>query len=61
MTELIETTEQAWDYLIENMLATDEELRLITGINGFTVESLEQLLYYRTGYRDFNQLINEEA
>lgn len=49
-----------WDYLLENEIATENELRLITNINGFSVETLNQVLYSKLGYRDLNQYLECE-
>lgn len=46
---------ELWDWLVMLEIATDEELRLITGINGLNIETLNAVLYYRTGYRDREQ------
>ena len=48
-----------WIWLLDNGIATDEELSLITGINGLTIETLNDVLYYRTGYRDREQMEGE--
>lgn len=48
-----------WDYLIENSIATQEELELITSINGYSVETLNDVIYARTGYHDLEQLQEE--
>ena len=45
-----------WMWLLDNGIATDEELSLITSINGLTIETLNDVLYYRTGYRDREQM-----
>lgn len=50
---------EMWDWLLAMEIATIEELKLITGINGFTIETLNDVLYYRTGYRDREQFENE--
>jgi hypothetical protein len=49
-----------WDYLIENGIATEEELQLITAINGYSVETLDAVLYARTGYRSVEQIEDRE-
>lgn len=53
-----------WDLLIDNNIATDDELDLICHINGWRIETLEDVLYVRTGYRDMQQYkeceLNEE-
>lgn len=49
-----------WDYLVESEIATEEELDLITCINGYSVETLNDVIYARTGYRSLDQLIDNE-
>ena len=44
-----------WDYMIEQGIATDDELRLVTSINGMNIDTLNDVLYVRTGYRDIKQ------
>lgn len=39
-----------WDWLVEMNIATDDELILIAGINGYNIDALNDVLYYRTGY-----------
>ena len=46
---------ELWDLLIENNVATEEELQLITAINGQNITTLNDVLYVRTGYRDLQQ------
>ena len=45
-------TEAAYEALIEAGVATEGELALVTNINGYSLETLEAVLYARTGYRD---------
>lgn len=49
--ELIEL----WDYMVEQGIATDDELQLIVNINGINIDTLNDVLYVRTGYRDIKQ------
>ena len=49
-----------FDELIERGLFTEKELQLITCINGFTVETLNDCLFARYGYRDLSQMLEEE-
>lgn len=44
-----------WDWLIDNGIATEAELQLITSINGYNIDTLNDVLYVRTGYRDYEQ------
>ena len=53
------TLTEMWDYLTEAGIATEEELQLITAINGYNEETLCDVLYVRTGYRSFNQFEGE--
>ena len=53
------STEEMHDYLVECGIATEDEVSLVTSINGYNEESMEDILYSRTGYRDFDQLIEE--
>lgn len=55
----VRTREQAWEFLLENNIATNEEITLVTCINGYTTETLRRILYARTGYRDFEQYEKE--
>jgi len=54
------TNNQIWDYIIENGIATEEELKLVTCINGFNGEALNGVIYARTGYHSADQLIECE-
>lgn len=51
--------QEIWEFLIDYSVATEEELRLITSINGYNVESLESVIYARTGYNSLDQLKEE--
>jgi hypothetical protein len=52
--------EKIWDTMVDDGIATDEEIGLVTGINGMTEETLNDILYYRTGYRTIEQYLGEE-
>lgn len=51
--------DQIYELLIELELFTEEELKLLTYINGFNIQTLEDALYARYGYRDVDQLLEE--
>ena len=51
-------TETAYEALIEAGVATVGELVLVTNINGYSIETLEAVLYARTGYRDLVDYLN---
>lgn len=44
-----------FDWLVEMGIATSEEIKLVTYINGWTEDSLNDILYVRTGYRSIEQ------
>ena len=46
---------ELWDLIIDNNIATEDELNLISYINGWNIETLNDVLYVRTGYRDARQ------
>lgn len=48
--------EKIWNYFIEHDMFTENELQLITSINGYTEETLNDCLYARFGYRDLEQM-----
>ena len=48
--------EELYDYLVEFDIATEKEIGLVCSINGTNLESLESILYVRTGYRSLEQL-----
>ena len=50
---------ELWDLLIESNVATEEELQLVTAINGQNITTLNDVLYVRTGYRDWEQFEEE--
>lgn len=54
------TVDNAWDYLVDNGITSEETLRVVTNINGYSLETLEDVLYATTGYRSFEQLDEEE-
>lgn len=53
------TVDEIWDLLINYNVATDNELRLVTTINGYNEEALLDVLYVRTGLRSIEQLLDE--
>lgn len=52
------TTEQIWDYILESGIATEDELVLITSIDGMSEDTLNDVLYARTGYRSVEQMMD---
>lgn len=48
--------DKIWDYITENMIATEDECRLVTNINGYNTEALNSIIYARTGYHGVEQI-----
>lgn len=59
--DVYERLDMIWQYLLSNDIATNEELQLITDINGYNEETLNDVLYARTGYRNIEQLMEEDG
>jgi hypothetical protein len=55
-----EKISELWWWLIDMEIATMDELKLITGIIGYNTDTLNKVLYYRTGYRDREQMESEQ-
>lgn len=58
---MFERENEIWEYIIEHEIATEKELQLITDINGYKEETLNDVLYARTGYRDIEQIKEEDG
>ncbi len=54
------TAIELYETLLEQELFTDEELQLLTNINGLSVETLNDAIYSRYGYRDYEQMKESE-
>ena len=52
--------QSTWKYLVDQGIATEQELILVTCINGYNMESLNDIIYARTAYRTAEQLQEED-
>jgi len=50
--------DKLYDYLIDYRIANDDEISLVTNINGINDETLNDILYARTGYHDLYQALD---
>lgn len=50
------SVDEMWDYLLEAVGVSEETLRVVTDINGYSEQTMCDILYAVTGYRDFDQL-----
>ena len=55
------STDEIYDYLIDYGIATEKEISLVCSINGTNEDSLNSILYSRTGYRDVEQIKEREG
>jgi len=52
----MEKINELYEKLIDEGLFTSEELDLITSINGYSIDTLNDCIYARYGYRDCDQM-----
>lgn len=45
------------DFIEQNNIATDEEIRLVSDINGWSEETMLDIIWARTGYRNVKQCV----
>jgi len=57
---MFEKENEIYEYIIDNKFASEEALDLITNINGYSVETLNDVIYALTGYRNIEQLKGED-
>lgn len=60
--EICKPINELWDKILAYEIATENELKLITSINGYTKDALNSVVYVRTGYQTLDQyIISEET
>ena len=52
--------EEFYDYLVDYGVATEDEISLVCSINGSSVDTLNSILYSRTGLRSLEQWMKIE-
>ena len=52
--------QKLWDLLVNYELASESTLQLVTRLNGYSLETLEDVLYALTGYHSYDQFIENE-
>ena len=53
---MYEKIEYAIDTIIELGVATDAEIKLVFNINGYSMDTVESVIYARTGYKNIEHL-----
>jgi hypothetical protein len=59
LKEAFTEVDDLWSYFVDNEFFTPAELELLTSINGYNIDTLNDALYARYGYRDLDQLVEE--
>lgn len=49
--------DELWGALVEGDFFTEGELQLLTDINGYNITTLNEAIFARYGYRDYNQMM----
>lgn len=57
MKESIEA--MLWDFIIDNNIATEDEVRLVTDINGWSEDTMTDIIYARTGLKSYEQCVDD--
>lgn len=52
--------EEYYNYLIDTCIVSDETLQVVTCINGYSVNTLNDVLYTVTSYRDIEDYLQYE-
>ena len=47
------------DFIVDNNIATENEVRLVSDINGWNEETMTDIIYTRTGLRSYEQCKDE--
>ena len=50
-----------YDFIVKYEIATEQEIDLVTSINGYNVETLNDIIYARSGYHDMEQYCDCEG
>lgn len=54
------TKSELFERIINDGIATESEVNLVADIAGYSVETLNQIIYVRTGYRNIEQYEESE-
>ena len=57
MKESIEA--MLWDFIVDNNIATEDEIRLVVDINGLNEGPMNDIIYAKTGLRSYEQCKDE--
>lgn len=51
----IDIENELWQWIVANDIASDRELNLVTDIAGYSENTLTQVVFVRTGFRNYSQ------
>lgn len=60
MFNINEKENTIYNFIVENGFASEETLNVVTAINGYSVETLNDVIYVTTGYHSMEQYIECE-
>ena len=60
MFNINEKENAIYNFILENGFASEETLQVVTNINGYSVETLNDVIYVTTGYHSMEQYIECE-
>lgn len=49
------TKDMLWNFIRDNSIATEDEMSLVTNINGYSEETMMDIIFARTGNRSIEQ------
>lgn len=54
------TLDEYYNYLLDTNIAEEQTLEVATSLNGYSINTLDDVLYCLTGYRDIEQYLEYE-
>ena len=54
-----EVLDHVCEWLVESGIVSDEAITLVCNINGYTLETINNIIFASTGCTDFAQLVSE--
>lgn len=57
MIESIES--MLWDFIVDNNIATEDEIGLVSDINGLSEDTMTDIIYAKTGLRSYEQCVDD--
>ena len=58
---MVLSVDRIWEIMVEYGIATDDEIELVTYINGYSRNTLNDIIEVRTGYQNIEQWAESEG